>query len=161
MLICVRQLDLIVVVDMEEACVVWALRGPWHKQHQPTALDNGNLLVFDNLGREYGSRVIEFDPISQRIAWCYEGDPPDAFFTRFCGSCQRLPNGNTLITESDPGRAFEVTPDKTIVWEYLNPHRAGEDDELIAALFEMLRLPPDFPVDWLGEAAPGESPQVP
>ena len=63
---------------------------------------------------------------------------------------QRLPNGNTLITESDGGRALEVTPDRRIVWEFFNPHRAGEQGEYIATLFELLRLPPDFPVDWTG-----------
>ena len=46
------------------------------------------------------------------------------------------------------GRAFEVTPDKRIVWEYFNPHRAGPNQEFIATLFHLVRLPPDFPVDW-------------
>ncbi len=64
------------------------------------------------------------------------------FFSELCGTCQRLPNGNTLITESTRGRAFEVTPDKEIVWEFFNPHRAGENDELIATLFELIRIPP-------------------
>ncbi|MCX7013628.1 MAG: hypothetical protein NTW86_13910, partial [Candidatus Sumerlaeota bacterium] len=34
---------------------------------------------------------------------------------------QRLPNGNTLIAESDAGRIFEVTPGKELVWDYYNP----------------------------------------
>ena len=34
---------------------------------------------------------------------------------------QRLPNGNTLITEGAGGRIFEVTNDRQIVWEYMNP----------------------------------------
>ena len=34
---------------------------------------------------------------------------------------QRLPNGNTLICESDAGRIFEVTQDKEIVWDYYSP----------------------------------------
>jgi hypothetical protein len=33
-------------------------------------------------------------------------------------SMQRLPNGNTLITEGAPGRVIEVTSDGQIVWEY-------------------------------------------
>ena len=33
---------------------------------------------------------------------------------------QRLPNGNTLITESDAGRVFEVTEGGDIVWEFVN-----------------------------------------
>jgi len=37
------------------------------------------------------------------------------------GYAQRLPNGNTLITESSFGRFFEVTKQGEIVWEYVNP----------------------------------------
>lgn len=36
------------------------------------------------------------------------------------GGAQRLENGNTLITESDNGRAFEVTRAGEIVWDYYN-----------------------------------------
>ena len=36
-------------------------------------------------------------------------------------SAERLPNGNTLITESDKGRAFEVTHAGEVVWEFWNP----------------------------------------
>jgi hypothetical protein len=66
-----------------------------------------------------------------------------------CGAATRLPNGNTLATESDRGRAIEVTPDGDTVWEYLNPKRAGDRGELVATLFEMIRLPADSPLDWL------------
>jgi len=59
--------------------------------------------------------------------------------------------GNTLITESDAGRAFETTADGKIVWEFYNPHSAGEQDEYIATLMEVVRLPQFFPTDWLVE----------
>ena len=35
---------------------------------------------------------------------------------------QRLPNGNTLINEGWFGRFFEVTPEGSVVWEYVNPY---------------------------------------
>ena len=38
---------------------------------------------------------------------------------------QRLPNGNTLITEGSDGRVFEVTPDHKIVWEFVSPYKAS------------------------------------
>ncbi len=152
LLISVWTLDAIAVVDPRAKVVTWAQSGMWRKQHQPTVLDNGNLLILDNLGYKGYSQVIEYDPFSQEIAWTYAGDPPESFLTYTCGSCQRLPNGNTLITESDNGRAIEVTPDKTIVWEFLNPHRAGEGDMFIATLFDMIRLEPDFPIDWAENA---------
>jgi len=61
-----------------------------------------------------------------------------------CGAADRLPNGNTLITESDGGRAFEVTQQAEVVWEFYNPHRAGDNREFIATLFEVIRLPSSF-----------------
>ena len=33
-------------------------------------------------------------------------------------SAQRLVNGNTLITEANMGRVFEVTKEGEVVWEY-------------------------------------------
>ena len=50
--------------------------------------------------------------------------------------------------------AFEVTPGGEIVWEFLSPHRAGQDGALIATLYEMLRLPEDFPTEWAEPPAP-------
>ena len=47
----------------------------------------------------------------------------DSFFSLLRGGNQRLPNGNTIITESDQGRVFEVTKDGKIVWEFYNPLR--------------------------------------
>jgi hypothetical protein len=65
------------------------------------------------------------------------------------GAVQRLPNGNTLVTESEGGRVIEVTRDGEIVWEFHTPHRAGDEDEFIATIGRMRRLPPDHPVAWI------------
>lgn len=148
-LISLRELNVIAIVDMELRQVVWAITGMAARQHQPTLLENGNMLLFDNLGNAGRSRVIEFDPLTQVVVWEYPGAGADGLFSETCGSNQRLPNGNTLITETDRGRALEVDTDGSIVWEFLNPHRAGESDELIASLFEVVRLPPDLPLGWL------------
>jgi hypothetical protein len=58
------------------------------------------------------------------------------------GSSQRLSNGNTLIIESNDGRAFEVTAEGEVVWEFYNPARAGDDRQLIATLCDTVRLAP-------------------
>ena len=146
LLVSVRNLDLVAVVDPRTRTVPWTLAGPWRRQHEPVLLADGNLLLFDNLGAGRRSRVLEVDPRTGATAWSYEGD---GFFTRLCGTSQRLPGGNTLITESGAGRAFEVTPDGEIVWEFHTPYRGGEEDELVATLFEMIRLPPDHTNAWL------------
>ena len=148
-LISVRELNVIAIVDLEAEAVVWALSGMWCRQHHPTMLNNGNMLLFDNLGHGGRSKVIEFDPLTQEVVWSYGTTPSEDFFSKTCGTCERLPNGNTLITESDNGRAFEVTPDNEIVWEFINTHRAGSKQELIATLNELIRIPPSFPLDWV------------
>ena len=144
--------DTIAVLDLDEEKAVWARRDGWKAQHQPTFLPDGSMLVFDNQGDPSGNgttRVIELDPATGEVAWTYAGLENDPLETRSCGSNQRLPNGNTLITESDNGRALEVTPEGETVWEYVNPHRAGENGRLVATLFEVVRLPEDYCKTWL------------
>jgi hypothetical protein len=148
-LVSIRNLDVIAIVDMERGVVVWALSGMWRLQHEPQLLPNGNMLVFDNRGQRGMSGVLEFDPLTQQIVWAYRGNKTNGFYSAGCGTNQRLPNGNTLITESFGGRAFEVTPEREIVWEYVSPHRAGDADELVAVLLDVVRIPPSFPLDWL------------
>jgi len=139
-LISSRIMDNISIVDLEKEVVVWSMLGNWKSQHQPTLLANGNILLFDNFHKQNASKIIEFNPLSGKPIWVYTGEPLSSFFSATCGSNQRLPNGNTLITESDNGRAFEVTSDGRIVWEFHNPNRAGKNSELVATLFEVIRL---------------------
>jgi hypothetical protein len=146
LLISVLKLDALAIVDPDQGKVVWARTGIWRRQHQPTFLDNGDLLLFDNLGAGRDrSRVLEIDPVTGAVRWQFGGTPGIDLFSKTLGSCQRLPNGNTLITESENGRALEVSAAGKVVWELNNPHRAGAHGELVAVLFEVIRLPPDFP----------------
>ena len=142
-------LGVLAVLDPEREEIVWALKSPPHGQHDPQILGNGNLLVFDNHRDTRRSIVVELSMDDLTPVWEYQGSPEVPFYSRTCGAAQRLPNGNTLITESDGGRAFEITGGGEIVWEFYTPHRAGENDEYIATVAEMQRLPPDFPTDWL------------
>ncbi len=148
-LLSMRSLSTIAVLDMDACEIVWVASDLWLAQHDPKMLDNGNILVFDNRGAKGESRVVEFDPATREMVWVYAGDRSNSFFTQMCGANHRLENGNTLITESDFGRAFEVTPGGEIVWEFVNPHRAGKRDNLIATLFDVIRLDPDLSLDWL------------
>ncbi len=147
-LISIREMDVLAVIDMEQRKVVWAMTGMWDGQHQPAILDNGNMLVFDNFGTGM-SNVYEFQPGSQNIVWAYQGTAANDFYSETCGSLQRLPNGNTLITESDSGRAFEITADGAEAWRFVNPHTVGDDGEMVATLFEVLRFPKEYVASWL------------
>ncbi len=122
LLICLRNVHLVVILDQETHEVTWSW-GPEELSfpHMPTMLANGNILVFDNGVVAERSRVLEVDPVEQRIVWKYEGAPPESFFSKRRGSNQRLPNGNTLICESEKGRVFETDSAGTVVWEFWNP----------------------------------------
>jgi hypothetical protein len=118
----------------------------------------GHLLVFDNGGASgYGftnpiapdgtgafvrpsSRVLEINPVTLALTWSYQA--PGQFFASNISGAQRLPNGNTLITEGTGGRLFEVTNDGTIVWEYINPLFAnGAGPRPSNAVYRAYRLP--------------------
>lgn len=123
--------------------------GQHHAHIIPRGLPGeGNILVYDNGGtagygapnpgsptgvnnalRDY-SRVLEIDPITLEVVWrCGGGGMPGGepgqnvrLYSNFICSAQRLPNGNTLITEGGSGRIIEVTPEPEIVWEYISPY---------------------------------------
>jgi len=148
-LLSLNHLNLVAIMDLEELDILWTLSGFSIHQHDAELTPDGNLLFLDNTGHAGYSKVVEIDPTSQELVWAYFGDEQNGFLTATSGAQQRLPNGNTLIIESNAGRAFEVNPGGDIVWEFYNPHRAGDDDELIATLFDVQRIEPDFPLDWL------------
>ncbi len=100
--------------------------GQHHLHMIPKGLPGeGDLLVFDNGGqggygtpnpgsvdgtnnarRDY-SRVLQFNPVTLEITWQYTPleagwllfTDPSNFYSSYISSAQRLPNGNTLITE--------------------------------------------------------------
>ena len=148
-LISFRVLDTVALVDRASGEFSWKW-GPGiiSHQHHPTYLDNGNVLLLDNGSHRRGlsySRVVEVDPSTSRIVWEYEGSPRFSFFTHFTGGAQRLPNGNTLISEGQPGRIFEVTPSGEIVWEFVSPFVVPSQFGMANSVFRSHRYGPDHP----------------
>ena len=130
-----RYLNSLIIIDRHTGAMKWRW-GHWElgHQHNPTVLENGNILVFDNgyhrlppyayrttHSMEAYSRVLEVNPKTDKIEWEYRDESLLNFYSAVCSSAERLPNGNTLICESTKGRIFEVTPDKEIVWEFVSP----------------------------------------
>jgi outer membrane protein assembly factor BamB len=123
-LITLRKQNAIAIFDFEQGTLVWAWgQGELLRPHDATVLDNGNILVFDNRTGEGASRVVELDPIALEIVWELPGADGPEFYSKTRGTVQRFPNGNTLIGESNRGRAIEVTENAEVVWEYWTPHR--------------------------------------
>jgi hypothetical protein len=141
LLLSIRNMDLILVLDPRMERILW-LWGPGviERQHQPIPLPSGRILLFDNGTRSRRSRVLEVDPATGGITWTYDGDPPGSFFSPIRGGAEALPNGNVLITDSERGRAFEVTREGEIVWEFYSAHR-DDSKRGRAAIYRMARLP--------------------
>lgn len=129
----------------------------------------GNILIFDNGGwAGYGapcrmskdgtktdirdhSRVLEIDPITLDVVWEFKGNDFEnkqmmgllsntQFYSQLTSSAQRLPNGNTLITEGCGARLLEVTANKEVVWEYVSPH----NEQGIDFFYRAYRYPYDY-----------------
>ena len=121
------------------------LIGPHHTHMIPKGLPGaGNIMVYDNGGyagygprnpgapagwsdarRDY-SRVIEFNPVTLDIVWEHSANVMGMrnryqFYSDYVSSAQRLPNGNTLITNGAVGQLQEVTAENEVVWEYISP----------------------------------------
>jgi len=138
LMISLRNINTIGILNGESHELLWAWGASnLYRQHQPMLLDNGNILIFNN-GTE-SSQILELDPLTNLIVWQYED--PGEFFTRTRGSLQRLDNGNTLITESDPGYVFEVTASGEVVWKFANPH--VDDQGIRGTIWRMVRLDPE------------------
>jgi len=131
--------------------MVWAWGlGTLDGQHQPIMTPQGTILIYDNGTARAYSAAVEIDPSTNKEVWRYEDR--SNFFSPYRSGVQRLPNGNTLITECDTGRIFEVTPEKEVVWDYHTPfltnHPGGQGrhvyrstrytDEQVAPLFDAM-----------------------
>jgi hypothetical protein len=140
-------LDSVAILDVESGAIVWTQFGLWLDQMHATLLPGGDVLLLHYAGGD--PRVVEFDPITQEVKWSYARDSDPLPEGPGGGACQRLPNGNTLISESGRGRAFEVTREGELVWEYVDPGPA-RDGEVVAAPFGLVRIDPESLSDWMG-----------
>lgn len=120
-LISLRTPSVIAVLDIETRSIVWAVRGVWQSQHDAQFLDNGRILLFDNLGSLRRSRVIEYDPNTQAVSWWWGGEQDDRLSCVIRGAVQRLTNGNTLVVDSVGCTIYEVTRQKDVVWRWNCP----------------------------------------
>jgi hypothetical protein len=142
-LVSCRAREMLAIVDLKSAQVMWAACGPFRRQHDADMLDNGHIMVFDNLGhagRGGPSRVLELDPVTQKIEWSYSGDHTQWLYSQVRSAQQVLPNGNVLINESNGGRLIEVTREGEVVWEFRNPVRSPLDPRYTAAVCGGVRI---------------------
>ena len=138
-IISVRNLSRITKIDYNTKQIIWNLGQidfmnnisfgedlNFSQQHSVQLLKNGNLLFFDNhrylspqLSRCLEVAISEdvsnndYENIAQ-IVW--EHELPPELFSGSRGECDRLENGNTLITVGRTGHNLEVTPNNDTAW---------------------------------------------
>ncbi len=100
----------------------------------------GHILLFNNGNRRPGGPYSTADEIALPVAreghydlrpgkpaepasavWSYAAPKPIDLYSMIISGAQRLPNGNTLICSGASGTLLEVTPDKNVVWKFVNP----------------------------------------
>ncbi|HMF13194.1 MAG TPA: aryl-sulfate sulfotransferase, partial [Gemmataceae bacterium] len=70
--------------------------------------------------------------------WSYSAPKKSEFYSEFISGAHRLPNGNTFVCSGPSGTIFEVTPDKEIVWKYVNPAKIEGPPPVMPALVDIL-----------------------
>ena len=114
-------------------------------QHSAQITPNHNLLFFDN-GRFNNPELsrcveIEFDDSYQNATLSWEYVIPESMFTLSRGECDRLSNGNTLISVGRTGNVLEVNNENEIVW-HLN---VTNDNEVETTIYRSDRIPNLYP----------------
>ena len=146
LLVSLRNLNLLMVIDPGNLRVKWTQTGPFLRQHDPDFQGSGQIVVFDNRRDDSGkasfggSRIVAIHPETERITTLYGARAGENFYTETKGEQQQLPNGNLLISESEKGHAFEVDPEGTIVWSYVNRWVDGS----VGQISQATRYPLDY-----------------
>jgi len=121
----------------------------------------GDILVFNNGVIRHYSSVDEITPPvndqgdyyldpgqaygPQTLTWTYQGSPPLSFYASHLSGAERLPDGDTLISNGETGYFFEVTPDKTVVWHYTNPYPSSGSNQVFKIVYVAPPAPPESP----------------
>jgi hypothetical protein len=125
-MVSMRTINTILVIDGKTERIKWSLTYPFIAQHDPDFTEDGFITVYDNrmfqpfrTKGHVGSRIIRIEPSTRNVTTLYGWEEDQYFYSPWCGKHQHLPNGNILITETVPGRVFEINANGKIVWSWI------------------------------------------
>ncbi len=139
-LVSMAMLDTIAILDMERGVTRWSQQGPFGMQHQPRPTPDGDIILFNNFLTTERSSVLTLDPRTRQVVREYTGPKSEPLNSRRSGRVQVLPNGNTLVVETEGGRALEIAADGEAVWEFRSPFRASGREGIVASLYSLERV---------------------
>ena len=148
-LVSMAMLDTIAIIDMEKGVTRWSQQGPFGMQHGPRPTPDGDIILFNNFLTAERSSVLTLNPRTRRVVREYTGPKSEPLHSRRSGRVQLLPNGNTMVVETDGGRALELAQDGEVVWEFHSPYRVHERGDKVASLYTLERVGADQ-TSWLG-----------
>ncbi|MFW5919065.1 MAG: aryl-sulfate sulfotransferase [Halanaeroarchaeum sp.] len=131
----VRNFDVVIEVDPDTNEIVDVVGEPGNhtvleRQHNPHRIeDAGTMVVADSSN----DRIVELDVETESTVWEYTG--PSGSSLQWPRDADRLPNGNTLVTDSRNNRILEVDASGEVVWQYEDP-----DGEVIPLPYEADRI---------------------
>lgn len=127
-LISLMKTNNVIVVSKETGKIVWRWGGLSKLGHPIDVawVDDEDVMVLGNSmhvpGMEKGfSEILTVKMKDNNTMWEFRAPAMNEFYTSCKGGLQRLPNSNTLVCEGDKGHLFELTTDKEMVWELINP----------------------------------------
>jgi outer membrane protein assembly factor BamB len=115
----IRNFDVVVEVDPETNEIVDVIGSPtrhrvMNEQHNPMRIESaGTLIVADS----ENDRIVELDVETEEVVWQYDGSGSGELL-QWPRDADRLPNGNTLVTDSRNFRILEIGPNGSVVWRY-------------------------------------------
>jgi len=144
-MISLRNISTVLVFDPNNLKIRYITTGRFTRQHDPDFLDGNTISVFDNnqiAPDNYGhqSRIQIISASTGEIDIWYEGSETEPFYTSIMGKNQWLEDGSLLVTDSFNGRAFQLNPNREIVWEFVNL----VDEGVVGLVEEVQRLPAEM-----------------
>ena len=146
LLISYRSINLVFVISPTTQKIKWWRIGAWRRQHDPDWRPDGTITVFNNNMHQKVSSIVKIDPKTYQHEIIFDGTK-ERFYTWMRGKHEILDNGHIVVSSPQQGRAFEVTPQGEVVFEFVNRY----DDTRTLLVSEMITLPTDYFGDHLQE----------
>lgn len=123
-MVSLRNINTVLVYDPKTLKIRFISIGQVLRQHDPDFIDGNTISVYDNniqpSKKNQSSKIVFISALDNSVREYFAGSEQIPFYSKIMGKHQWLDNGNLLVVESFNGRAFELDPDKQLVWSFNN-----------------------------------------